>query len=441
MTRTPTRRLAEVAKKVGVSEATVSRVLNGKAGVSDATREAVLSALDVLGYERPTQLRGERARLVGLVLPELQNPVFPALAEVIGGALAQRGFTPVLCTRSAGGLSEADYVGMLLEQQVSGVVFTGGHFAELAAPHDHYRLLHSRGIPVVLLNAAPQIDNMDFPCVSTDDMTAAAQAFRHLASLGHQRIGLVVGPEDHVPSRRKLAAFTEHAQRAGLEVAPVEHALFSLEGGQAATTRLLRHGVTGVVCGSDVLALGAIRAVRRAGLSVPGDVSVVGYDDSAFMNCTDPPLTTVRQPIESMGKAAVALLVNQMEGMAVYPEELLFEPELVVRGSTGPAPATAPSADVPSAATAPSVASVPSVAVRPVAQPPARPVSCRRPISRCYPSSHRRPVRCGRPAPGQLARRQLGARRQSCPRQPRGAGAGLTATPPRSDVVVTTASF
>ena len=116
---------------------------------------------------------------------------------------------------------------------------------------------------------------------------------------------------------------------------PVEHALFSLEGGQAATTRLLRHGVTGVICGSDVLALGAIRAIRRAGLSVPGDVSVVGYDDSAFMNCTDPPLTTVRQPIESMGKAAVALLVNQIENMAVYPEELLFEPELVVRGSTG----------------------------------------------------------------------------------------------------------
>ena len=84
-----------------------------------------------------------------------------------------------------------------------------------------------------------------------------------------------------------------------------------------------------------MLALGAIRAVRRAGLSVPGDVSVVGFDDSAFMNCTDPPLTTVRQPIEAMGKAAVALLVNQIENVAVYPEELLFEPELVVRGSTG----------------------------------------------------------------------------------------------------------
>jgi DNA-binding LacI/PurR family transcriptional regulator len=330
MTRAPARRLADVAKKVGVSEATVSRVLNGKAGVSGSTREAVLTALDVLGYERPTQLRGDRARLIGLVLPELQNPIFPALAEVVGGALAQRGFTPVLCcTRTAGGLSEADYVGMLLDQHVSGVVFAGGHFAEQAAPHDHYRLLRSRGIPVVLINAA--IDNLDFPCVSTDDVTAAGQAFTHLASLGHQRIGLVVGPEGHVPSRRKIVGFTERSGGSGL----VEHALFSLEGGQAASTRLLRHGVTGVICASDVLALGAVRAIRRAGLSVPGDVSVVGYDDSAFMNCTDPPLTTVRQPIESMGKAAVALLVNQIENVAVYPEELLFEPELVVRGSTG----------------------------------------------------------------------------------------------------------
>ena len=336
MTRTPARRLAEVAKKVGVSEATVSRVLNGKAGVSDSTRESVLTALDVLGYERPTQLRGERARLIGLVLPELQNPIFPALAEVIGGALAQRGFTPVLCTRTAGGLSEADYVDMLLDQHASGVVFAGGHFAELAAPHDHYRLLHSRGIPVVLINAA--IENLDFPCVATDDVTAAGQSFRHLASLGHERIGLILGPEDHMPSRRKLAAFPEHVQRAGLTVAPVEHTLFSLEGGQAAATRMLRQGVTGIICASDVLALGAIRAVRRAGLEVPADVSVVGYDDSGWLNCTDPPLTTVRQPIESMGKAAVALLVNQMEAAVVQHEELLFEPELVVRGSTGPAP-------------------------------------------------------------------------------------------------------
>ena len=90
--------------------------------------------------------------------------------------------------------------------------------------------------------------------------------------------------------------------------------MFALEGGQAAATRMLRHGVTGIVCASDPLALGAVRAARRAGLSVPDDVSVVGFDDSAFMNCTEPPLTTVRQPIEALGRAAVTLLVNQIEG-------------------------------------------------------------------------------------------------------------------------------
>src|ERR1051325_7951814 len=132
-----TRRLAEVAKYVGVSEATVSRVLNGKPGISDATRTAVLTALDVLGYERPTKLRAERARLVGLVLPELQNPIFPAFAEIVAGALAQRGFTPVLCTRTEEGVAESQYVDIMMEQQVSGVIFAGGLYAQADAEHEH----------------------------------------------------------------------------------------------------------------------------------------------------------------------------------------------------------------------------------------------------------------------------------------------------------------
>ena len=115
------KRLAEVARKVGVSEATVSRVLNDKPGVSDATRQAVLTALDVLGYERPTKLRGERARLVGLVLPELQNPIFPALAEIIGGGLTQNGYTPLLCTQqNAGGITEWNAHGLPVETGVRG---------------------------------------------------------------------------------------------------------------------------------------------------------------------------------------------------------------------------------------------------------------------------------------------------------------------------------
>ncbi|MFF4781262.1 LacI family DNA-binding transcriptional regulator [Streptomyces griseorubiginosus] len=328
-----TRRLAEVAKKVGVSEATVSRVLNGKPGVSEGTRQAVLSALDVLGYERPTQLRGERARLVGLVLPELQNPIFPAFAEVIGGALAQLGLTPVLCTQTKGGVSEADYVELLLQQQVSGVVFAGGLYAQADAPHDHYRLLAERRIPVVLVNAS--IEDLGFPGVSCDDAVAMEQAWRHLASLGHERIGLLLGPEDHVPSARKLTAARAVG---GLPDEQVARAMFSIEGGHAAASRLIDRGVTGIICASDPLALGAVRAARRKGLDVPSRISVVGYDDSAFMNCTEPPLTTVRQPIEAMGRAAVELLNTQISGGFVAREELLFEPELVVRGSTAPPP-------------------------------------------------------------------------------------------------------
>src|SRR6204780_5837607 len=123
------RKLADVAKQAGVSEATVSRVLNGRPGISEATRAAVLTALDVIGYERPTHLRVRRARMVGLIVPELQNPVFPALAEVVAGGLGARGFNPVLCTRT-GSMSEAEYVEMLLERQVSGMIFAGGQYAE-----------------------------------------------------------------------------------------------------------------------------------------------------------------------------------------------------------------------------------------------------------------------------------------------------------------------
>jgi DNA-binding LacI/PurR family transcriptional regulator len=329
-----TKRLAEVAKKAGVSEATVSRVLNGRSGVSESTRASVLTALDVLGYERPTKLRGERGRLVGLVLPELQNPIFPALAEVVTASLAQRGFTPALCARTIGGVPERDYIEMLLDHQVSGVVFAGGSYALADAEHDHYRQLLDRRMPVVMVNAG--VDGLGFPHISTDDAVAVEQAYGHLRSLGHETIGMVLGPEDHMPSRRKLSAV---AALAGWEDPDewVERTNFSMESARLAAGRLIQRGVTGMICASDVLALGSIRAARRLGKDVPSDVSVVGFDDSALMTCTDPPLTTVRQPIEMMGQAAVDLLVNQIEGSGVRPDELLFEPELVVRGSTGPA--------------------------------------------------------------------------------------------------------
>jgi DNA-binding LacI/PurR family transcriptional regulator len=338
-TKRMSKRLAEVARKVGVSEATVSRVLNDKPGVSDATRQAVLTALDVLGYERPTKLRGERARLVGLVLPELTNPIFPALAEIIGGGLAQNGYTPLLCTQNAGGISESDYVDLLLQQQVSGVIFLGGNYSQADAEHTHYDRLRQVNLPTVLVNA--RIDGLDFATVSTDDAAAAEQAVLHLHQLGHRRIGMLMGPMDHIPSQRKRTAALRLLDRLGpgLDDAMVIRGLYSLESGQAGASRLFTNGATAIVCASDPLALGAVRAARRAGLRVPDDVSVVGFDDSALMSCTEPPLTTVRQPIESMGRTVIELLLSQIAGTTEAGDELLFEPELVLRSSTAPLPA------------------------------------------------------------------------------------------------------
>lgn len=315
----------------------MSRALNGKPGVSEQTRQAILTALDVMGYERPTKLRGERGRLVGLVLPELVNPIFPAFAEIVGGALAQQGFTPLLCTRSAGGVSEVEYVDLLLSQQVSGVIFAGGEYTEMDADHAHYARLSSINLPTVLTSA--KVPGLKFPTVACDDVVAGQQAVGHLLSLGHTRIGFLLGPKDHVPSMLKLKAGQAMARRAGIEIESrwVEHSQYSLESGQAGASRLIDEGVTGIICASDPLALGAIKAVRRAGLAVPQDVSVVGYDDSALMNTTDPALTTVRQPIDAMGRAAVDILVDLINGVPVPQDELLFEPELVVRASTAPA--------------------------------------------------------------------------------------------------------
>jgi LacI family transcriptional regulator, repressor for deo operon, udp, cdd, tsx, nupC, and nupG len=332
-------RLADIAAQAGVSEATVSRVLNGRPGVSQATVQAVLTALDVLGYERPVRLRQRSAGLVGLVVPELDNPIFPAFAQVIETACAQHGYTPVLCTQTPGGVGEDEYVEMLLDRGVSGIVFVSGLHSDLSNDPARYQKLTGRRLPIVFVNGF--LDSVDAPFVSSDDAVAVELAVQHLVSLGHRRIGFACGPDRYTPVRRKLASFESVlAQRdligagiAGL----VEQSLFSVEGGHAATARLLDRGATGILCGSDLMALGAIRAVRQRSLSVPGDVSVVGYDDSPLIAFTDPPLTTVRQPVHAMGLAAVRALIDEIHGHGAPHTEYLFRPELVVRNSTGSA--------------------------------------------------------------------------------------------------------
>jgi DNA-binding LacI/PurR family transcriptional regulator len=197
-------------------------------------------------------------------------------------------------------------------------------------------------VPFVLINGYNE--RIAAPFVSPDDRVASRIAVRHLRELGHERIGLAVGPDRFVPARRKAEGFLAALEAdGGAQVAagPVRHTLFTVEGGHAAAEALLAEGCTGIVCGSDLMALGAIRAARQRGLDVPRDVSVVGYDDSELNAFTDPPLTTVRQPVRAMANAAVHTLLEEICENPVPQTEFVFQPELVVRGSTGQAPAAA----------------------------------------------------------------------------------------------------
>ncbi|WP_203778337.1 LacI family DNA-binding transcriptional regulator [Paractinoplanes rishiriensis] len=334
-------RMADIARQAQVSEATVSRVINDRPGVSHETRQAVLTALDVLGYERPERLRKRSAGLVGLIVPELDNPIFPAFAQTIESSLAQQGYTPVLCTQSPGGVTEDEYVEMLLDRQVSGIVFVSSLSADTAADHDRYRRLLDRPLPIVLVNG--YAEGIEAPYVSCDERLAGDLAVTHLVALGHRRIGLISGPNRFISTQRKLAGYRTGLQRElGVPADAVDEfvslTLFGVEGGEVAADRLMKQGVTAIVCASDLMALGAIRAVRRRGLSVPRDVSVIGFDDSPLIAFTDPPLTTMRQPVTSMAVAAVRSLVDEINGHGAPHSEYLFRPELVVRQSTAIAP-------------------------------------------------------------------------------------------------------
>ncbi len=335
-------RLHEIAERSGVSISTVSRVLNEQPGVSQHARRQVLTAVDVLGYDRPVRLRPRATGLVGLVMPELENPFFPRLAHHLETSLARLGLSPVLCSQTLGGVHEDDYVAILLEHSVTGIVFVSGVHALVDSDPARYQRLLDLGLPIVLVNGA--LAGLEAPIVSTDDVAAIDLAVQHLEHMGHRRIGAALGQMRYLPSQRKRRAFLDALTRHGLlpddldAAHLVESTTYSVEGGQQAAERLLDRGVTGIVCGSDVMALGVIRSARRRGLQVPEDLSVVGSDDSQMMEFADPPLTTVRQPAEALAQAASRQIAEQIAGAPPHAGEVLYLPELVVRGSTASAP-------------------------------------------------------------------------------------------------------
>lgn len=331
-------RLADVANHAGVSQATASRVLNGKGGVADITRKSVLTSAEALGYSRAR--RSVLRRVVGIVLPELENPVFAMFAQRLATAAAQRGDMPIICTQTHDGIAEDRWVEMLLDHELAGLIVVSGMHANVEEDPSRYERLRELQIPLVLVNG--YVEGLDAVFVSDDDRTAMSLAVGHLASLGHTRIGLASGSKIYLPSIRKADGFLQAVEATGVIEALVDYALFTIQGGRAAALHLIDQGATAIVCGSDLMALGAFQACHSRQLAVPNDISVIGYDDSAAMAYTGPPLTTIRQAIPAMCNAAVRALHDELAGRPVPRQEYLFQPELIVRGSTGAAPAAKP---------------------------------------------------------------------------------------------------
>jgi len=332
-------RLHEAAALAGVSEATVSRVLNGKMGVAEQTRSKVLEAVRELGYTEP--VRRQNSDLVGIITPEIDNPVFASLAQLIDSRLALYGMMSMVCVATTETVHEQDYLDRLIELGAAGIVIVTGRYSDLTQDRNIYRPIVDAHIPLVLVNGIT--DNAPAPAIAVDEASGADMAVRHLKAFGHERIGLLVGPARFVSSATKTAGY-----RAAIEelIGAVDdnliiETLFTAEGGQAATAALLERGVTGIVAGSDLMALGAIRAARHAGLRVPEDISVIGFDGTAMATFTDPPLTTLRQPLERMAAAVANSLIDQRgrtRPTDEKPRVHFFAPELVVGRSSGPAP-------------------------------------------------------------------------------------------------------
>ncbi|MBV8932463.1 MAG: LacI family DNA-binding transcriptional regulator [Kutzneria sp.] len=350
--------LAEIARVAGVSVSTVSRVLNRRAGVNEDTRQRVLSVLTDLPYTPRGLGALQRTGVIGLLVPELSNPVFPAFAEALETTAARAGYSSLLCnTRSSTGrretcsqgraMNEEDYVRMLLARGVEGMIFVSPEIANVEVPlgrvtgPGYYAKLLADGVEMVFINGAtPELDVSE---VAVDEHLSGYLATRHLLELGHRRIGFVSGPSRSLPSRLKragwAAALEEENHPCDNEL--VSYGSFDPTGGAAALANLLDTArPTAVICSSDQMAVGVLREANHRGLRVPADLSVVGFDDIPFAAYCSPSLTTLAQPIEEMAAAAVDELLHRLardrSRQGNEPHRRVFRPRLVVRESTGP---------------------------------------------------------------------------------------------------------
>jgi DNA-binding LacI/PurR family transcriptional regulator len=328
--------LEAVAQRAGVSRATVSRVVNGSTTVAATIREAVNRAVDELGYvpnQAARSLVTQRTDSIALILPETANRVFsddlffPAIIRGVGMELeaADKQLVLMMTGSEAGHHRVERYA---VAGHVDGVMFASIHGADPLPG-----LLARRGIPVVC-SGRPMTAEPPVPYVDVDHAGGVAAAVRHLVGAGRRRIATIAGPQDMVAGIERLAGYHASLSEAGLPelVAPGD---FTRESGIAAMRDLLDRdpGLDAVFAASDLMAHGALQTLRDSGRRVPDDVAVIGFDDFEISRYSDPPLTTVRQPIAEAGRVMARQMLRMISGDPDVPSSVVLPTELVVRAS------------------------------------------------------------------------------------------------------------
>jgi LacI family transcriptional regulator len=333
--------LRDVAQRAGVHPATASRALNPetKILVSEDTARRVAAAAAALGY-RPNavarSLRTRRSHTIGVLIPDLTNPLFPPIVRGLEDRLAADGYVALIGNTDSDDAREEMVFELMRARHVDGYVMATARqnspvLAEAAQAE----------LPVVLVNRLAE--EYSFPSVSVDNERGVRMEVAHLAGLGHRTIGYIAGPQETSTGLGRYRGFVDAMRADGLAVDPelVGYArAFSIQEGYRCAQRLLAAPArcTAVAAGNDMLAIGCYQALDEAGLRCPEDVSVVGFNDMPFIDRLRPPLSSVRFPHYQVGTEAAQLLLERIAGGEGPVKILYLAPELIIRGSTAPAP-------------------------------------------------------------------------------------------------------
>jgi LacI family transcriptional regulator len=329
--------LEQVAKLAGVSRSTVSRVINEHPSVRSDVRERVWQVIHTYNYQPHQAARTlvtQRTNAIGLIIPEavtrlFTDPFFPYLTQGIAEVCNQRGYYLMLTIMTPRTDRDTLYRRILYSRQMDGVIVASARLTDPILP-----LLYGTQQPFVLVGHHPDYPNATW--VDVDNVTGAKSMIEYLIGLGHRRIGTVTGPLKAIAGQDRLEGYRQALAQGGI---PYDEALvaegdFTEGSGFCAMEQLLQAKPTAVFAASDTMAIGAMQALVKAGLRVPDDISVAGYDDAPIATMVNPPLTTVQQPIVDLGKAAAESLIRLLETQDVPVPPLLLSTYVVVRQST-----------------------------------------------------------------------------------------------------------